>query len=1092
MARRNSGDDADFNIFNSNESIERQTAQWEKAAKDVTNHVIDYMESRLSRMNANLKKELGTSNNSASSAQSLLAQTIATKRKQATDQSNSTKSSGWKESFMANVAAQSGKGEKFDPNRSFMKTAGKELVGLLEKAFSIYIARPITTAISDMASAYESNFTDIAGRMGTDRKTTANLMQGAVKQLNASAYKNAINANKELIPELKAVAAKGWQGSEAISVALTNSVDKKIMPWLDSSTEAWSNLQFNLKDGQLKTLKSQQLLLQESQTGNRLLQSGVINSMMSDIAPILSNIDFNTMETDKLAPQMQAYMESLTERGYTPQEAYEEARKIMQIYKDPASGFREGNAYGVLASEAAYLGGDFEDIAKATRNLDEMLGNLGNNASIAAPILGGTTATGINRSEAFSQRSDAIQNTDWDKYTSATASEYDKAVRNANEKVTATTEWDNRLQNMTTQLLYPLNKIAHGVDILDGIAKAIGGIVGGVITSKIGKSVLSKFAPDLLKQGSKASFMSKGASLLSKASTMFPGVEAGTGGIAATGSLSATLGSIGGGSAVLGGAAALAPLAAGAAVGGYGIKSGISDISEGAHKARGIASIAGGAAATAGGLGVAGGMLAAGAANAWNPVGWGLLLGGAVTVAGTAIHRWAENLDQADEQAEAHYKSMAKTYDEGNKETKRSYREMYLTLKDSNASQQEIDKIKKDLVNKGLLSESAAANASVEALQTLTKAYLNAAEDFDGKKKDYDKFAVDYAKEMADNNKKSFDDVTKSLVEKAKNEKWDSMSEGDKARFRETHKKKIVGGGRTQEVDYTDEELKNLLDLRETDTGLALLQMYENMATQSGGDAEKRYNALTANGRAVTAADFSQHYGSDDFADVKNAVTKNKDIDVNETMLSAIKGAHLSDAYGYIDTNKLVEDMATAGEIAHIIDTLYASYKTTKDEATAESIIANYQKLKEFNLDDKQKGALQKLVTTLPAIASSLKADGYTVPSYAVGTPYISKDHLAQVHKGEAIIPSNENKARLRSMLGISSTEVAQTKISSEDIVNAIQSQTNTLKQALDNVISAITSMRASGGVGYNTRQVGTDLSKMNPVYGNTRNLYST
>lgn len=1075
MARRNSGDDADFNIFNSNESIERQTAQWEKAAKDVTNHVIDYMESRLSRMNANLKKELGTSNNSASSAQSLLAQTIATKRKQATDQSNSTKSSGWKESFMANVAAQSGKGEKFDPNRSFMKTAGKELVGLLEKAFSIYIARPITTAISDMASAYESNFTDIAGRMGTDRKTTANLMQGAVKQLNASAYKNAINANKELIPELKAVAAKGWQGSEAISVALTNSVDKKIMPWLDSSTEAWSNLQFNLKDGQLKTLKSQQLLLQESQTGNRLLQSGVINSMMSDIAPILSNIDFNTMETDKLAPQMQAYMESLTERGYTPQEAYEEARKIMQIYKDPASGFREGNAYGVLASEAAYLGGDFEDIAKATRNLDEMLGNLGNNASIAAPILGGTTATGINRSEAFSQRSDAIQNTDWDKYTSATASEYDKAVRNANEKVTATTEWDNRLQNMTTQLLYPLNKIAHGVDILDGIAKAIGGIVGGVITSKIGKSVLSKFAPDLLKQGSKASFMSKGASLLSKASTMFPGVEAGTGGIAATGSLSATLSSIGGGSAVLGGAASLAPLAAGAAVGGYGIKSGISDISEGAHKARGIASIAGGTAATVGGLGVAGGMLAAGAANAWNPVGWGLLLGGAVTVGVTALSRYSDSLNQADEQAKKRYQSLAAQTIAEVKERQKTMQQLAAIASDSSASEEELNNIRSQLVKDGLLSEVDAMKLSQKQLAELTKSYMIASNQFAKKDENWDKFSEKHVSGVAKDLQNSVeeallgtgDDSKESIIEKAVAEARKGVDESQWSVF--------------EHENIADTTYGSKLKLYAE----SLVEQLETVDAKKGAKARKYIEGDT--------------FTSYDLTEIIKLVNKNKNIDLETAQTTALQYSRLDNEVAYQSTQSLSNNLNAAKTIAHQIELLKASYDADPSEDIANKLISQYQSLSELHLDSESKEKLNEVYPLVPqtkSLLESVKDDSgnskYTVPSYNVGSDFISHDQLAQVHKGEAIIPPNENKARLRSMLGISSTEVAQTKISSEDIVNAIQSQTNTLKQALDNVISAITSMRASGGVGYNTRQVGTDLSKMNPVYGNTRNLYST
>ena len=38
-------------------------------------------------------------------------------------------------------------------------------------------------------------------------------------------------------------------------------------------------------------------------------------------------------------------------------------------------------------------------------------------------------------------------------------------------------------------------------------------------------------------------------------------------------------------------------------------------------------------------------------------------------------------------------------------------------------------------------------------------------------------------------------------------------------------------------------------------------------------------------------------------------------------------------------------------------------------------------------------------------IKKSLKLDGYKLPSYDVGTSYIPKDQIANVHKGKMIIP---------------------------------------------------------------------------------------
>ena len=105
-------------------------------------------------------------------------------------------------------------------------------------------------------------------------------MHGTISELRKLPFKDAINANKDLIPELRKVAESGINDpATAMRIAITNALDAKIMPWLDTSSKTWTNMQINLSEQKMNEIKGQQLFLKESQSGSRLLQSGVINSL---------------------------------------------------------------------------------------------------------------------------------------------------------------------------------------------------------------------------------------------------------------------------------------------------------------------------------------------------------------------------------------------------------------------------------------------------------------------------------------------------------------------------------------------------------------------------------------------------------------------------------------------------------------------------------------------------------------------------------------------------------------------------------------------------------------------------------------------
>lgn len=1025
--RNNSGNDEDFSIFNSDDSIDKQAKAWEKAGKDISDHITSHFESRLKRIEANLRKEFEASNNNTNNSnnnernqnrqgqreyKSLIEKALENRanhnEKYNKRHGDDSGASMWQKAA-ANIINQSGKGQKFDPDAKIGTIIGKEIVKGLENAFSTYIAKPLSNGISNMYSAYEANMSEIAGRMGMDRHETTSLMHQAIKELNSLPAKNAISANKELIPELRSVSSRGWQGNEAVKTAITNSIDKKIMPWMDSSTEAWNNIQFNLNENQLKTLKSQELLLQESQSGNRLLQSGVINSLTNDLQPLLTNIDYNTMSEEKLGPELKALMENYVDNGYTPQEAYAEAQKLMQVYKDPTAGFSKGDAYSVFQATTASQGGSISDIAESTAGLDKWLGSLGLMGSgLASSVLGAEAPRGINRPEYFSQRGEIVGNTDWDKYKNADSSIYDEAANSASEKVTATQAYDNAFENSVSgTFLYVSNNLPHMNDTLDNIFKVITGIASGVLLSKIGGMVLKKVAPSLLsKAGGKVA--GEAAKTLGKGLAE----EAATAG--AQSAAQAAAGTAG--ASTLSTAAGIAiPLAAGGVAAYKGISSGIEDL-KGEHKARGLLSTMGGVAAGVGGVALA---------NAWNPVGWGLLIGGGLTVIATQLHKAYGDVTKSTSNAAKSLTAQWEKIEKSNKDGVLELNKHNAKLSKQYDEASDINEKRSIVVEAGLASEAKARKLNEKQLDSLTKAYLKASKNFSKDQKNATGAVKKEESKLADEAAKDIYNTLNDNVDKIrKNEKteWNDISKDSeggeavgtlvdalKSQYTEAH-----NAGRITDTQF-DDAIKKL-----------------NNANEKGSwDEEDVQSALrTAYEKDFSSEDWSAVNESMYGMDGKTSKNKTKFDFYSET------GAKTSD--------KILSDEQKA-ELNGLISQLSNPAKQTKyNEGSKEdkkAVKESITKLLEKNKDiiAKNRGSWDSINDLSKKYDIDLESI-VKPPKYAVGNPLISKDQFALLHKGEAVIPAEENKARTRSILGLSEPQMSKESASFNSILDKMDS----------------------------------------------------
>lgn len=1114
--RRRANREDDNYIFASSESLERQEALMNEMADRILEKLDRGYETISNKISANQEREY-------SKYEAAINEAYKNKAKQDED-----KPTSWKESIATNILNQTGQGQQFDVNwRSIGKTIGSELVQGLSTAFSTYVTKPLREGFDEMSSTYEREFTAIAGRLGTDRDETHDTMKGAIDILMSSSAKNAVDINRELIPELRKVAEQGFLDEAAMNQAVTNAIDARIMPWLDTASDAWITLSMNLSKDSMEQIKGQQLLLQESQAGNRLLQSGVVNQLTSDIAPTLTNIDFNTGGASNLGPEALAHMEQLVAEGMSAQEAYATVTDNLRIWKDPAAALESGNAYDVIRGAAAYQGADYSGIVDSGLSMQSLAASTGMNAGFVMHGLGMNPANGIYRWESASQYMRGSSDVDWDKYADATAEQlYEATAAAVSEKSTATAAHDTYLRNVATEGAYTLNTWPHGPETLlniystlGNILKAIaGGVIGNTVlnavTGKLGggfgkgvkgvvDGVKSLFSGGGGKVGSVVSNVATGgkglvgaakagASALGKAG----GLKAGglIGGLAQGGS-SMTRGALSGvGASAMGAATSLAGGAI-ALKGGQILGDTISNWDEPAKGTRSKAEenavgiIAGGAAVLGGGAALAGGMGLLGAA-ASGPVGWAGLAIGGLALAGKKIYDTATYVGGASEAIEEEYEKQRQSVRDTGIQNSRSLADVYNQLQTTATTSSELEAQRNALIETGLLSEADAQKAkkmSTAELKNLTQEYAistkkiaNATDVALGK----------YENESSQWAKQSWEGIADVLQSYNDNDDGKSRNDADY----------IEAASGIMDTIYGDLKAKQ-------DSGEELSKSDEKLFAAIEKAMEDGYTAKELN--SINDSGWLNEH-------LKSASVSPEAMQQIIGMLQLQSDTGNTAAAEMLGVVEQVEksglEYRDASQDAAALDYLNELLYGTESQTTLENVKKQMDAFKKagFELSDYERE--KKLLQT--------KYKDFNFNSYRVGTPYIYHDQLAMLHEGEAVLTKEENKARMSGLIDISpqlaldpnskddnvarlarllgidqvaETTSPNTSVSSTEIVNAIKAQTSELKAAIQQLISymptATTTAAAATTFTRSTSSNRESLKQMMPTIANTRNL---
>lgn len=811
--------------------------------------------------------------------------------------------------------------------------------------------------INKIYQTYESTYTNVSVIMDQNQEQYMSWQTQARDSLKSMSLDNNIAISK-VMEQLDETTKLGISGQKAQNKALSDSISKTIAPFVEVTSDAYTDLQLKLGDSFVTSMNGLVDAVNDQAGSSRFISKN-INSILQELEPIAMNA-----KDDRFAQQfgeMAAMIDSAVSSGVMTMDEASKMKEEVMGMTDPYKAITEGS---VLQKQIVASGVDTRDPAALMEAYMKTAGEWSEQASsqsdIARGAMGDSLGIGSKFMTYFADR--------WD---TDIASQMSSSGRNigdvqlagqikqnnlANDKYTTeTAQHTIGAENSMLEVAQFKQKYPDAYEILKSILGTLTGIAGAKLL-KSGFDLVSKLfgkgdGGTISKVGSKAlnsikNLSSKALSgIKSAGSKALSGIKSVGGkaisGAAKVGSKALTnLAGASGGSAGLG----VAGATAGLAVAAGGTVAAVDGIKNASNKQAGTGSrVASGVQAGAGIAAAGAGVAATGLLLASNPVGWAVLGVGAaalgVAVAAKGISKALDKTSAATKEVTASYDNQLKQMKENQKEEKKNQKEQLKEQKKQLEDLTSLEDKKKYAVENGIISEEDAKSLTEEGFNKI----------FD----EYQKSEKEYLKKKQDAEKKQLEEL------KSKQEE-------------ETQK---------ASEDNEKELLKQISDLEsQGDEGKD--KVYDILKNAGASDkALKKYKS----GEWTAEGILNGKGGGIGFFNTQKDLMKNLDTEDWKAITSSAG----------LDQDKFkVANMSTDEKAAK--DAKYAELKAIVDQGEGDNPTSK----------ERYQSALEQLKKDF-----SDGKGGYAPPSmYAAGNPFVASDQLAYLHQGEAVLTKTQNK----------------------------------------------------------------------------------
>lgn len=901
--------------------------------------------------------------------------------------------------------------ERIDKFKTGVETIIDHIFKYIDNRDNLLVWNQWEKGINDFGSQYEQNFTEIAARNGSDTQLqTHELIKSSLTQIiNNSDLAKGLNFNNEVFPEITNAVQKGFMGSEATDVALSNAIDKKITPWLDTASETWVDLQYQLSDDMLMQLKGQQLLLQETREGNRILQNGVVSALLDSLEPTLLNIDANTTDVSSLTGEAQVMVASLMDNGWGKQAAVKFANEAIDAFQNPFKNLQSSSStWQKMLAIGAVNGNDLNSTLQfATNGLAAFdNGTWQSGGAVAAGW--GVPTNGLTRDTNYI--SDILQaGIDVNNYKNGDFKGiYQSTISNLNAYTTATQQNDNAKQNAVTDYVFDKSLIVHGNDLAGLQLKELQSIKRWLITGLVATPFMKlgdKLIDGLVEGLGKSNIIKLGSGFTSKLGSGFLSNSQNITGAGKLGIMSSGPG------AILGSTA-------GVLAGSYLLKEGIQGVGESFNKyntgndtqkkyAEG-SMLASAGAALGGGVGTSA-ILALGASN---PIGWfALALGGAALAVKKYRDHLAE-LDDASARITQNFNNAKDVIDNETDSRKKQLLTVYDNIDSLQTTNEKLEYLKKNGIDTSNLSFSENAKNTDEVNKQL-KIYLDNLikandENSDDAKELLDTVSVAYQNEFNTEVDNVKDAILKNYSREALTQKYGNIS--DKELW--NYQRKAL-----ENLGYNKDEIEKM-------------KTHWHDGPMNENELKGVLDKGAVDGKNIGSWEDHIENGNVDISAVNYALRQAgiNNIELqDENNISQVLGA-LADDIIYINKYK---KWGKSGD-----DKLKTNIPDEFNQKDYDTYKENILKA-----DKSSKKLLTKAFESL-GDTEAMTTWPDDLKGYKIGSSFIAYDQIAQLHKGERVLTENQNKEYTQELIsGDSKSSIIQMGV--QDIVIAIKNQTN-------------------------------------------------
>lgn len=906
--------------------------------------------------------------------------------------------------------------------------AANVLVSGVERFLTLWIDR-FFDGMDRIVNTYEDTYQTVSVLMDINQSQYAEVQSKSLDKINELNLGNNI-AISNVMKELETVVKLGVTGEDAKNKAISDSITKAINPYIETTSDAYTDLQLKLGDKFVTTMNGMAQSVATTAGSTRFMQRN-INDILTSMEPIVLNAKSDY--ADKvLGPMVQKLEAAVNSGAITAADAENIKQNIVDMQLNPYEALSSNNiAVAVSAQKATDRNVDFSDSNKLldifAESMDELTGNLSTDGtynqvakSAVNNVYGLSTSMWMNSND-FRKAIEGVN----------TSSSYEAGLTAqdnfANDKyTTAKQQKDISAENASLGLGQFKQQYPDAYEILSTMAATLAEISSKIVFSKIADIGANLFGKLLNKGASKVlgNTVSEGIS-----KGIGKGILKNVGSKALNG-----LAKLGGGSAGAGaGVATVGGVAAGALISAGGIYhmsdaaktlSNKSETSQ--NKTLAGIQMGGGATAAVGGAVGAGALLALGASN---PIGWAALgigaLGLTVAQVVKSMKKTPKYVDEINEKFETAGNNI-ETYNKARTETVKQETENQKATIEQLISSGNIDNIKTYLKDQG----KDITGKSTAELYGMLKDIRDGIKD--------DKTLTESENVRNTVSKEYLDVLQQDLTDK--NDKisgYDGTnSEIVQQKFKDLLKDKNIDEARNllKSLNVSDEDADKAINWWREDNN------YLKDGSWNVDEITRAFDDINENGAAGFNAvmdEISGDYGLD--------LDHIKEID--EDKLTEI-GNNIG---AFVDLENQLANGNTLTESEQ--EELKSSIKFLTDMFGEEYIGKVKENAKNFNLANFSADGLTRqkaLYESLPGgtkTASSSAGGGYTYAyskdnkgtqesfeqvygtdgiysQYATGIPYVSEDETAKIHEGETVL--NKEDARKYREAKASIQEVAK------------------------------------------------------------------